>query len=228
MDVSNWSNESILEEEDKVGDSGDDGKKQKIGFLGGCLIAIGGFFLLLLTICGGMMIVDSNQKYPEVYFANNPGFIELGATQKLDAQFQDTKRVALKWSSSDPAVLTVSKSGEIHGLKSGLATIKAETTKDSLFASTEILVIKTAKSFKLMANKLQLKMGQSVAAGYIAIPADANIYMYSDNASIAGVSGTNIIALAPGTTKIHFVKGISPQHYLMEQTYGEVEVTVSQ
>lgn len=228
MDVSNWSNESVLEDEDKVEDQKDDGKKPKIGFLGGCLIAVGGFFLLLLTICGGMFFVTSNEKYPQVYISNNPIYLEIGSSYKLEADFQDVERSKLTWSSSDPTIMSVSDKGEIRGLKTGVVTIKAETIKDSLVGTTDILVLKSAKSFTLKSTQLKLKVGQIVPAGYVAIPKDANIYMYSDFPAIAGVSGQNIVALTPGTTKIHFVKGLSAERFLSDQSYGEIEVTVSQ
>ncbi len=115
----------------------------------------------------------------------------------------DSMRDQVRWSSSDPAIISVTEEGVVQGVSNGEAIIKAtlgeasaEITLYSKTFSTEFL--------ELPANELTLKEGETHPFAYVATPSTATVDYEIDDSTIIEYSEDGIRALAPGNTLITF------------------------
>ena len=114
----------------------------------------------------------------------------------------------LSWTSSDPAVATVSKDGVVTAVATGSATITAATEDGSgLFASCDIEVpVIKVESVALDKQQATLKIGKPLTLKTTVLPANAadrSITWSSDDTSVATVSSTGVVtAVAAGTATI--------------------------
>jgi uncharacterized protein YjdB len=226
MDVSNWSDESVLEEEDKVDGQGN-ASKPKIGVLGGCLIAIGGFFLLLLTICGGSVLINSFQKYPTIDVMNVPAYIEPGQSVQLEVSFTDMKKTDVNWEVDAPEIASISPSGELKGIKPGRVMIQLQTMNGDVQNEYQTMVLKPATKVTVKNQQVTLRKGETVDLGIQVTPADASVYIYSSEQMIATTSGSKLFGVAPGKAEVYIVKGLDLDNAVIDQPYAKISVVVT-
>lgn len=114
----------------------------------------------------------------------------------------------LKWSSSNPTVISVDQEGRLEGLAEGSATITVTATDGSgVKASVTISCIEivTAESLTVNTNYVALEVGESERITATITPANAAYgpEWWSANESIATVSQDGVItAVGPGSTEI--------------------------
>lgn len=135
--------------------------------------------------------------------------IDIDDTYQLSATITPSNATykTLSWSSSNPAVATVSSSGLVTPVAPGATTITATTTDGTnLSASCEVTVIKRIKSIALNESSLTLTLPQTTQLVAIITPEDATnqaITWTSSNTSVATVDANGFITTkAVGTTTI--------------------------
>jgi uncharacterized protein YjdB len=146
----------------------------------------------------------------------NASQIQIGAAMQLSAVVtadsgSSVPNAAVAWSSSNPAVVTVSASGLATGVGAGSAIVTATSSGISGVASVAVsspppvAVAKVVVTF----NSLSLIVGQGTQA--LAVASDANgqaitgrtVAWSSDDAAIASVSATGLVtAIGGGTATI--------------------------
>jgi uncharacterized protein YjdB len=132
----------------------------------------------------------------------NPGESE---QLKAVATPVDADKAELTWSSSNPKVLTVSKSGKVTAKKEGLATVTV-STKDGKYASSIGIYVHTAvKSIKLNAEQLTLNVNDKYALHAQLAPKQVHTYaleFVSSDPKIAKIVAGKIVAVKPGKVTI--------------------------
>ena len=113
----------------------------------------------------------------------------------------------LEWSSSNPAVATVSDNGLVFLVSPGVATITATTTDGTnLSASCQVTVIKRIKNITLNESSLTLTLHETAQLTAIITPSDAVnqvLNWTSSNTSVATVDNNGFItSKGVGTTTI--------------------------
>lgn len=226
MDIKNWSNESVLDQSELKLDS--DSTKPKIGFVGGCLMALGGFVFLILSICGGASLVSmfsSGDSSSYLVIDNNPRTLDIGKTVRLKVTFNNASASKLTWKSSEPEIISVNDKGEIKALRPGKSIITANIPKVQS-AEAEVIALREATKVVLLKSEINIKLGEFVDPAIQIVPANASVYLYSESPTIVGISENKIIGLAPGNTVIYVVKGLDMQNFYPDLQYGSIKVTV--
>ncbi len=117
----------------------------------------------------------------------------------IDATYKD-----VKWENTDPSVATVSKDGEVKGLKSGRTILTA--TVDGKIISATIDVYDTPASVVLNATTLNLKPGNTaklIAKVYPQLVDSNALKWTSYDATVVTVDKNgNLVAVGEGTTTI--------------------------
>lgn len=116
----------------------------------------------------------------------------------------------LTWSSSDPAVATVSSSGTIKGITTGTATITATATDGSNVAKAiKITVLQLVEAQSLSVTSASpdtIGPGQNFQVMYNVTPSNATLSRLvwsSNNTAVATVSSTGLVSgIAAGTARI--------------------------
>ncbi|MGN1444387.1 MAG: Ig domain-containing protein, partial [Acutalibacteraceae bacterium] len=118
----------------------------------------------------------------------------------------DASDKTVKWTSSDPKVVTVSVSGEIVAKAVGAATVTAVTADGAKKASCVINVYESVTGVALDIKEKILYIGESVTVNAVVSPSDASnkgVSFVSSDASVANVgSNGKITALKVGTATI--------------------------
>ncbi len=141
--------------------------------------------------------------------------LQIGGKQQLNAVVTSNGSVvqnaAISWSSSNPAVITVSSSGLATGVSAGNATITATSSGTSGSASLTVAAAGPAQvaSVTVTFNSPSILMGQSTQATATARDANGNIIAgktavwSSDDIQLASVSPIGLVtALATGSALI--------------------------
>ncbi len=114
----------------------------------------------------------------------------------------------MTWTSSDPAVATVTKTGSVKVLATGTTTITC-TAAGGKTASVVVNGVIPVTKITVGSKRLILKAGQSTASGAAAYPDTATVRTLtysSKNPGIASVDASgNITAVAVGSTSIYVV-----------------------
>ena len=114
----------------------------------------------------------------------------------------------LKWSSSNPSVISVDQEGRIEGKSAGTATITAAATDGSgVKASVEIKCIKVIKAESLTVSDNYIKLTVDEQRKVTATVTPSNVtygpVWWSNDESIATVSADGVItAVSPGSTEV--------------------------
>lgn len=111
---------------------------------------------------------------------------------------------ALKWTSSDSSVVSVSTSGAIYAHKGGKATIKV-TTANNLTASCTVTVKVDSTGVKLNKTNLTMGVGDKFTLKGTISPSDATdkkLTWSTSDKKIVTVSGGKLTAKKAGTAKI--------------------------
>lgn len=113
---------------------------------------------------------------------------------------------SVTWTSSDPSVATVSSSGVVTGIKSGVATITCKTTNGAKTATCLIAVVKRVTGISLNKEEAILYFGRALSLVSTIYPLDAtvkNVIYTSADSNIASVSATGVVTpINTGTTYI--------------------------
>ena len=115
-----------------------------------------------------------------------------------------TQSKFIKWTSSDPAVATVDKTGKVTAVEGGTATITAESLNGKTAACT-VTVSVPATSIKLDISDTEIEKGDSRTLTAKTEPADATdkVTWSSDHPSVATVDETGkVTAVGPGAVTI--------------------------
>jgi uncharacterized protein YjdB len=141
--------------------------------------------------------------------------LQIGGTQQLNAVVTSNgspvQNAAISWSSSNPAVITVSSNGRATGIGAGNATITATSSGSSGSASLTVTSPAPAQvaSVTVTFNSASILMGQVTQATATARDANGNIITgktavwSSDDIQLASVSATGLVtALAAGSPLI--------------------------
>jgi len=123
----------------------------------------------------------------------------------------DTRDSAIEWSSSDNTILSVnSTTGDISGIKSGLATIVATSLKDKSKKDTLTVTVKKADVFEAITRvtpkESTLKVGETIQLQASIQMSDGkvspNVVWKSANSSVALVTNGLVTAVGEGKTTI--------------------------
>ena len=141
--------------------------------------------------------------------------LQIGGTQQLNAVVTSNgtpvQNAAISWSSSNPAVITVSSSGLATGIGAGSATITATSSGSSGSASLTVASPAPAQvaSVTVTFNSASILLGQVTQATATARDVNGNIITgrtvvwSSDDIQLASVSATGLVtALAAGSPLI--------------------------
>ena len=103
---------------------------------------------------------------------------------------------AVKWSSSNTRVATVSKDGVVKAVSVGTATITAKAVDGGKKAVCTVNVLRHTKSVELNVSAINLKAGQTGTLKATVLPASAsnkNVIWTSSNTKVATVSSAGVI-----------------------------------
>lgn len=147
-----------------------------------------------------------------------------GESAKLETSVEpsDAMAVSVQYASSDEAVATVNKQGEVTAVAAGEATITAKIADPALSAECKITVLPAVESVALNKTALTLQPGSTMPLTYTVSPADAKaedaVFASSDEAVATVDASGNVSAVADGEATITVtVNGVS----------AECKVTVS-
>lgn len=133
----------------------------------------------------------------------------IGNTLTLAASVQPTTATdkSITWSSTDPAIATVSNQGVVTGVAEGSVSITATSVSTpSVKASVNIEVYEELESISFDQSAITLTAGESSSVQPVFTPTSATyqeVTWSSDNTGVASVDQTgNITAIAEGTTSV--------------------------
>lgn len=119
----------------------------------------------------------------------------------------DADDKSLLWTSSDASIVTVSQTGEIHGLQSGTAKIIVSAVADeSIKDSCIVTVFQPVSSVKINSSSAQLNVGETLLLRADINPNDADnkkvIWTSSDESIIKVDCEGNVSAIQSGDARI--------------------------
>ncbi len=134
--------------------------------------------------------------------------LKKGSTETLVATVKPSSATnkAVKWSSSNNDVASVTSSGTVNGKSIGTAVIKVKTEDGGFSVSCKVTVVVPVTGVSLNKTKLKLSMGASEQLVAEVKPSTATnkaVKWSSDDTSIATVSSSGVVkGVKAGTTKI--------------------------
>jgi hypothetical protein len=143
------------------------------------------------------------------------GELFLGESVELEAELRDQRGrliqdQSIKWSSSDPAVATIDRHGELVGVAGGTTTIQA--SHRDITASVDIDVIAVA-SLTVSPESGELEVGETLELTVTGVRTDgealeaSRLLWSSSNPGVATIDGGTVIAHAPGTAVVSVEAG---------------------
>ena len=149
-------------------------------------------------------------KATSISFASPSTTIEYSKTKTLTATFKpsNTSDKTLKWSSSNPKVVSVDKNGKIKGLKAGQSAVITATTKDGKLTAKITVKVNPIGVSKITLNRTSqtLSKGKTFTLVATVKPANATnktLTWTSSNPKVATVDKNGkVTALKNGTTTI--------------------------
>lgn len=134
----------------------------------------------------------------------------VGETMKLTYTLIPTTATnkEVKWTSSDPAVCTVSSTGSVTAVKAGSSIVTITTTDGKYTKSCTVVVSQYASAIKLDKSELSLNVGDTHTIVVTTTPATSNdsITYETSNSTVATVSATGKITAVKEGTAIIIVK----------------------
>ncbi len=149
-----------------------------------------------------------DRKIEQIRLSIDNPVINKGETKKLKVEIlpEDVKDHKIEFTSSDIRVATVDSSGNVLGISSGNAKIRAKAVENNVFSEIDIQVYSPVTDIVLNKENLILQTEDKFKINPIVLPEDAsnkNIKYKSDNDDIATVSSDGIVqAVDIGDTKI--------------------------
>jgi uncharacterized protein YjdB len=132
--------------------------------------------------------------------------IVAGTTKRFTATLTGTNSTGVVWSSSNPAVATVTAAGDVTGLAIGTTTITATAAYDlSVSATAAVLVSSAGVSVSVTPSTVSLQVGQTQALTATVTGASVTSVIWtSSNSAVASVDGLTgvVTARANGTATI--------------------------
>ena len=93
--------------------------------------------LLAAATCLGAAACESAEPLPPAVFVDPSALtLEDGQTRKLTATLRNARVLAVRWSSTNPAIATVDATGLVTGVANGSATIIAKMTEDTTVSTS--------------------------------------------------------------------------------------------
>ena len=133
----------------------------------------------------------------KVGLVKNSVSIVIGGTSKINVK-NAPKGAKITYKSAKKSIVTVSKSGEVKGIKSGIANIVVSVKKNS--KTTKLIYKVTVKSPKLSKGKLSLKAGKIGNLSVKNKPRNAKYTWTSSNTRVATVNKNGkVMAKTKGT-----------------------------
>ena len=162
---------------------------------------------------GAASVTVHNVPVATVEVIPNPATVTVGQTGQLAVVLEDATGAELTgrevvWSTSDPAVATVTEQGVVTGVAAGEATITA--TSEGQSGSTLVTVSAVpVESVDVTPATLALQAGESAQLTAVAKAADGSILpdrlatWRSTDASVARVGPTGVVTgVGPGSTRV--------------------------
>jgi hypothetical protein len=143
------------------------------------------------------------------------GELFLGESVELEAELRDQRGrliqdQSIKWASSDPAVATIDRHGELVGVAGGTTTIQA--SHRDITARVDIDVIAVA-SLTVSPESAELEVGETKELTVTGMRTDgealeaSRLLWSSSNPGVATIDGGTVIAHAPGTAVVSVEAG---------------------
>ena len=131
--------------------------------------------------------------------------LQKGSSEKLSAAISpsDAENQSITWTSSDASVAIVDAWGSVVGIKSGKATITAETA-NGMKSECKVTVLGDPTGIKLSKTKLSILKGKSTTIKATVQGTDPvdTVYWYSSDTKVATVKDGKIKAVAGGKATI--------------------------
>ena len=129
------------------------------------------------------------------------------------------------YNSSDESVVTVDKNGTVTAIGEGNATITVGVGDGRVFAknSTNITVTVSLKDASVVAEDMELKVGENGTISYTTVPDGLNVTYIVDNSGVVSVDENGIVTALKGGKAVITVK-IAPNGVYAENS---TEITVS-
>lgn len=169
-------------------------------------------FLAALLLISLLTAAVAESAEPRLSLSETEVRLEVGKKVTLKAKavnHPEGKKGKAAWESSDPAVCSVSASGQVKALGGGEAVIRCTMTfpdGSSLEAECSVHAFVKAKKLKAVNESITLGAGESVTAECAFTPEDTTdktLEWSSSNEAVATVdAGGNITATGAGTAKI--------------------------
>ena len=142
--------------------------------------------------------------------------LERGNSEQLTATVQpeNASNSSVQWSSSNPAVTTVDKTGLVTGKAAGTSSIVVTTDDGAFTATCEVKVVISITGLSLSPSTVSMKAGETRSLDLTITPSDATettVTWSSSVPSVASVKDGVVTALDNGTTtiKVQSESGIS-------------------
>ncbi|MGN0462556.1 MAG: Ig domain-containing protein [Ruminococcus sp.] len=128
---------------------------------------------------------------------NKTATVYTGRTTTLKATISpdNATNKAVKWSSSNNGIATVTQSGVVKGVRAGVATITAEALGGPVVATCKVTVRQSVQSIT-MAKKATVLTGKKVTLKVYVSPTNAynkSVYWKSSNTKVASVTQTGVV-----------------------------------
>ena len=152
--------------------------------------------------------IDIIGKIPVKYIVLNQTNVklDLGETLQLTAEVNaDADNKVLKWTSSNPNIISVDENGFIRTLLGGSVTIKCESTDGSgIVAECTVTSVTLITSIELDQD-IRIYAGNTYQINYTVLPAvaNSNLIWYTSNKDIATVSNGIITGVGEGICKVY-------------------------
>lgn len=176
------------------------------------LTAVGGGTATITVRCGGRQDSYTLTVAPlagGITLNEGSLTVEKGDTRQLTATVTPDNAAdkSVTWTSSDPAVATVSSSGLVTAVEAGSATVTAKTAGDTYEAVCAVTVTSAISALSLDQNLVTLKLGTGTAADTVTLTATADPKNTTSGPVVWTVSDGTILSVDRETDPIHPVTG---------------------